>query len=108
MSQRVFPTLPTVRKDLLFKFGGEIASRLTFIVFFFYLGRVFQPVQFGAFSLAISLATVLSVIFVDPGLNLAIVQIIVRRPETAARDVGVVLSAKVILFAPVICGLLII
>lgn len=105
--EKTYATVPTVQKDLFFKFLGEIASRLLFVGVFFYLGRVFQPAQFGTFSLAISLATVLAVIFIDPGLNLALVQVLIRRPNTASRDAGVVLLAKLILFVPVIAALMV-
>jgi len=94
--------LHLIRRDVVSKFAGEFLSRLVFLVFFFYVGRKIGSTDFGTLNLAISVTYMLGVIFLDPGLNLSTVQLLLGAREHAQQIAGSILSAKLLLFLPTI------
>jgi O-antigen/teichoic acid export membrane protein len=94
--------LASIRKDVLSKFVGEVISRLVFLLFFFWVGRKLQAADFGSLNLAISATYMLGVLFLDPGLNLSTIQMLVERPQDAKRIAGSVFLAKLLLFFPLL------
>src|SRR5206468_2586568 len=91
--------LHIIRKDVVFKFAGELFSRIAFLLFFVIVGRTLGAAEFGNLNLALSTAMILGVIFLDPGLNMATVQRLIANPENASHDAGAVLAFK--LFASI-------
>jgi O-antigen/teichoic acid export membrane protein len=97
-----------IRRDVANKVGGEIVSRLFFLLFFFYVARKFQTADFGALSVAISSTYILGVIFLDPGLNLSTIQLLVDRPEESASIASAIFSFKCLMFIPMVVALYVI
>jgi O-antigen/teichoic acid export membrane protein len=71
-------------------------------VFFFYVGRELNVVDFGTLNLAISFTYILGVTFLDLGLNLSTVQILVAGDGATSRAAGAVFLFKILLFLPLI------
>lgn len=94
--------LAIIRRDVLSKFVGEFLSRLVFLLFFFYVGRKVGTADFGTLNLAISVTYMLGVVFLDPGLNLSSIQMLVDKREHARQIAGSILSAKLLLFLPML------
>jgi O-antigen/teichoic acid export membrane protein len=94
--------LHAIRKDVLGKFVGEVISRSIFLLFFFYLGRKLSTEEFGTLNLALSTTYMLGVLFLDPGLTISTVKLLVARPETARRTAGAVFCFKVLAFVPML------
>jgi O-antigen/teichoic acid export membrane protein len=94
--------MEVLRRDVLSKFTGEVVSRMAFLFFFFYAGRKLGAADFGSLSLSISLTYVLGILFLDPGLNLATIPMLVAHPERARQIVGSVFSLKILLFLPLL------
>ncbi len=92
--------LDLIRRDVGLKFVGEFASRAVFLCFFFYAGRKLGIVEFGSLSLALSSTYILSVIFLDPGLNLSTIQLLVSNKEQAANIASVIFTGKLLLCLP--------
>jgi len=97
--------LSSIRKDVLSKFTGEVVSRFIFLVFFFYVGRKLNAADFGGLNLALSVTYILGVLFLDPGLNLSAIHMLVEQPEQRKRIAGSVFSAKLLLFFPLLAVL---
>ena len=97
--------LQLIRKDVANKVGGEVVSRLFFLVFFFYVARKFQTSDFGALNVAISSTYILGVIFLDPGLNLSTIQLLVERPEDRKSIASAIFSLKCLMFVPLLLAL---
>jgi O-antigen/teichoic acid export membrane protein len=94
--------LQTIRRDLFSKFMGEVLSRMVFLLFFFYVGRKLGTTDFGTLSLAISVTYILGVFFLDPGLNLSTIHMLVEHPERAQQISGSIFSWKLLLFFPLL------
>jgi len=94
-----------IRRDVANKTGGEVASRLFFLLFFFYVARKFQIADFGALNVAISSTYILGVLFLDPGLNLSTIQLLLERREQTGRIASVIFTLKCLLFAPLLIAL---
>jgi O-antigen/teichoic acid export membrane protein len=94
-----------VRKDVTNKIGGEVVSRLFFLIFFFYVARKFQTADFGALNVAISSTYILGVVFLDPGLNLSTIQLLVERPGESASIASAIFSFKCLMFIPMLVAL---
>jgi len=92
--------LDLIRRDVGLKFVGEFASRAVFLCFFFYAGRKLGSVEFGNLSLALSSTYILSIIFLDPGLNLSTIQLLVSNKERAGNTVSVIFTSKLLLCLP--------
>jgi O-antigen/teichoic acid export membrane protein len=84
------------------KFAGEVLSRMAFLLFFFYAGRKLDTADFGTLNLAISVPYILGVVFLDPGLNLSTINMLVTYPDRTRQIAGSVLSLKVLLFVPLL------
>ncbi|HET9698626.1 MAG TPA: flippase [Terriglobales bacterium] len=102
--------LHIIRKDVSFKFVGELFSRVAFLLFFVIVGRKLGAAEFGSLNLAITTAMIVGIIFLDPGLNMAAVQRVISKPESANDDAGAVLAFKLfagiplVLLALILCG----
>jgi O-antigen/teichoic acid export membrane protein len=97
-----------IRRDVLSKFAGEVLSRLVFLLFFFYVGRKIGIVDFGTLNLVLSVTYMLGVVFLDPGLNLSTIHMLVEQQPKARVIAGSILSAKLLLFVPtlIVLGIL--
>lgn len=91
-----------IRKDVANKVGGEVVSRLFFLLFFFYVARKFQTADFGALNVAISFTYILGVMFLDPGLNLSTIQLLVEHPAENESIASAVFSFKCLMFIPML------
>lgn len=91
-----------IRKDVANKVGGEVVSRLFFLIFFFYLARKFQTADFGSLNVAISFTYILGVVFLDPGLNLSTIQLLVQRAGESASIASAIFSFKCLMFIPML------
>lgn len=94
-----------IRKDVANKVGGEVVSRLFFLFFFFYVARKFQTADFGALNVAISSTYILGVIFLDPGLNLSTIQLLVERKDESKSIASAIFSFKCLMFVPMLITL---
>jgi len=92
--------LTTIRRDVLSKFTGEVLSRFIFLLFFFYLGRKLGTTDFGTLNLVLSTTFILGVVFLDPGLNISTIQLLINEKERAATTASSVFFFKVLLFCP--------
>ncbi|MBA3916508.1 MAG: polysaccharide biosynthesis protein [Acidobacteriales bacterium] len=90
----------TIRRDVALKFTGEVLSRALFLGFFFYLGRRMGSVDFGTLNLAISTAYILGVLFLDGGLNLPAIQLLVSEKHHRQVVASSVFTAKLLLYVP--------
>jgi O-antigen/teichoic acid export membrane protein len=97
--------MTVIRRDVLSKFAGEIVSRFIFLLFFFYVGRKLGTTEFGSLNLALSITYILGVLFLDPGLNLSTIQLLISRKNEAGIVSSSVLSLKMLLFGPLLLGL---
>ena len=97
-----------IRRDVAYKVGGEVVSRLFFLLFFFYVARKFQTADFGALNVAISSTYILGVIFLDPGLNLSTIQLLVARAEEKRSIASAIFSFKCVMFIPMLVALYVI
>jgi len=102
------PLIGIIRRDVSLKVFGEFVSRFMFLLFFFYLGRKLGSADFGTLSLALSVPTILAVIFLDPGLCLAAIHMLVEEPQQATTIAGSILSAKLLMFLPFVLVLAVI
>ncbi len=94
--------LQIIRRDVFSKFSGEVFSRLIFLLFFFYVGRKLGTIEFGSLNVAISVTYILGVLFLDPGLNLSTVHMLVEHREKAQEIAGSILAWKLVLFFPLV------
>jgi O-antigen/teichoic acid export membrane protein len=90
--------LAIIRRDVLSKFVGEIFSKFLFLIFFFYVGRKLGTTEFGVLNVAISTTYILGVLFLDPGLNLATIQLLISEEEPNDRTASTVLSFKLLAY----------
>lgn len=93
--------LGIIRRDVFSKFSGEVLSRALFLGFFFYVGRKLGSSDFGSLNLAVSLGYILSVLALDPGLNLSTIQLLVARVQNKDAIASTIFTFKVMLFGPV-------
>lgn len=91
-----------MRRDLAAKTIGEVGSRLGVLLFFFYVARKVSAAGFGTLSVVLSVAVLLGVVFLDPGLNIVTVQRVVQLQASAVHCVGAVLALKLLLMLPVV------
>jgi O-antigen/teichoic acid export membrane protein len=96
-----------LRKDVSWKFMGEVLSRFVFFFFFLYVGRKLYATEFGTLNLAISATYMLGVLFLDAGLCIAAIQHLVNYPEARSRTAGTVLVLKCALLVPFLLILLV-
>jgi O-antigen/teichoic acid export membrane protein len=75
---------------------------MVFLLFFFYVGRKLGTTDFGTLSLAISVTYILGVFFLDPGLNLSTIHMLVEHPDRAQQISGSIFSWKLLLFFPLL------
>src|SRR5216684_4214073 len=91
-----------IRRDVVSKFAGEVLSRMAFLFFFFYAGRKLGTADFATLNLAISVPYMMGVLFLEPGLNLATINMLVTYPDRARQIAGSILSLKAFLFVPLL------
>jgi O-antigen/teichoic acid export membrane protein len=94
--------LTIVRRNVSSKVCGEVLSRGIFLLFFFYLGRKLGTASFGDLNLALSTTYILGVLFLDPGLNLSAIRLLIERESESAIIASTVLCLKLVLFVPVV------
>jgi O-antigen/teichoic acid export membrane protein len=94
-----------IRRDVLSKFAGELGARFVFLFFFFYVARKLSPEDFGSLNLALSTAIIIGVLFLDPGLNLSAIRLLIAGEHERSRTAGVILSFKLLLLLPMLCVL---
>jgi len=94
--------LQIIRRDVFSKFSGEVFSRMIFLLFFFYVGRKLGAIEFGSLNVAISVSYILGVLFLDPGLNLSSIHMLVEHQEDAQEIAGSILVWKLVSFFPLV------
>jgi O-antigen/teichoic acid export membrane protein len=94
--------LAVIRRDVVSKFAGEVLSRALFLVFFFYVGRRLGSTEFGILGVAISTTYILSVVFLDPGLNLTTIQLLIAEENRRREIASSIFLLKLLLFLPMV------
>jgi len=80
-------------------------SRAVFLVFFFYVGRKMGTADFGTLNLALSSTYILGVIFLDPGLNLSTIQMLVSKGDNREQTASAIFTSKLLLAIPLLFAL---
>lgn len=97
--------LQLIRRDVGLKFLGEVVSRAVFLLFFFYVGRKMGSSDFGTLNLALSTTYILGVVFLDPGLNLSTIQLLVAGDENREKVASAIFTSKLLLAIPLLLAL---
>ena len=91
-----------VRRDIISKFSGEIFSRTLFLCFFFYAGRRLGTAGFGTLNVALSTTYILGVLFLDTGMNLSTIQLLVANEQPRDEIASSVLFFKLLMYVPLV------
>ena len=92
--------LARVTRNIVFKFSGEIFSRLLTFIFFIYVARMLGDAGLGEYSFVVSFATIFLVL-ADLGFNTLLIRDVAADKDKVNQYVGNINTLKVIL--SVIC-----
>jgi O-antigen/teichoic acid export membrane protein len=95
-----------IRRDIISKFAGEVFSRALFLVFFFYAGRKLGSTDFGTLNVALSTTYILGVLFLDTGMNLATIQLLMSDKEPRDKIASAVFSFKLLMYPLLVLAML--
>jgi len=86
-----------IGRNIIFKFIGEIVSRIFTFVFFIFLARILGDKDFGLYSYLQSLCMVFLIIL-DPGINTIFIRNVAREKEKVVLYLNNLLGLKLLLF----------
>jgi O-antigen/teichoic acid export membrane protein len=87
-----------MRRDIISKFTGEIFSRALFLLFFFYAGRKLGTADFGVLNVALSTTYILGVLFLDTGMNLSTIQLLIDDQGPRDKTASAVFTFKLLVY----------
>ncbi|MEW6040898.1 MAG: flippase [Elusimicrobiota bacterium] len=88
--------LQRIKRNVSFKFIGEITSRILSVIFYIYVIRKLGDNDFGVYSFVYSFCGIL-VILMDPGINTLLIRDISRNRQVTGEYIGNISTIKIIL-----------